>query len=275
MSSYKPSRRRNVCKRFVLWATSSLCLGAAAQLHAQSAASDAAQANNPLANITAFNIQNYYINELTGPGNQSANQFVLRYARPISIGDTNWLIRASLPYNDFPVGVGGSSESAIGDFDIFAAYQINTGDPAVSFAIGPQVVAPTATDDRLGSDQWQLGLANVYFNAKSPVVQYGYLLTWRGGVGDTNGRPRASLGAFQPFLFYQLGNGWYTGGAPIWTYNFQNDNYSVPLGIRLGKVFKRNNTVFNVFVEPQWSIHDKGNGLPKEQVYFAINMQFR
>jgi len=31
----------------------------------KSASDDAAQANNPLANMTAFNIQNYYIGELT------------------------------------------------------------------------------------------------------------------------------------------------------------------------------------------------------------------
>ncbi|WP_170469327.1 MULTISPECIES: hypothetical protein [Ruegeria] len=245
-------------------------------LHSEEAAAQnaEAQANNPLADITAFNIQNYYIDEFTGPGNQSGNQFVLRYAKPVQWGNSKWLIRASLPYNSFPVGTGGSTVNGIGDFDIFAAYQIDTGNPAISFAVGPQVVAPTATDNRLGSDQWQLGIANVYFNATSPKFQYGYLLTWRGGVGDTKGGPRVSLGAFQPFAFYQLGNGWYTGGAPIWTYNFRNNNYSVPLGIRLGKVVKRDKTVFNLFVEPQWSVRDKGAGQPKMQVYFALNMQF-
>ncbi len=245
-------------------------------LHSEEAAAQnaEAQANNPLADITAFNIQNYYIDEFTGPGNQSGNQFVLRYAKPVQWGNSKWLIRASLPYNSFPVGTGGSTVNGIGDFDIFAAYQIDTGNPAISFAVGPEVVAPTATDNRLGSDQWQLGIANVYFNATSPKFQYGYLLTWRGGVGDTKGKPRVSLGAFQPFAFYQLGKGWYTGGAPIWTYNFRNHNYSVPLGIRLGKVIKRDKTVFNLFVEPQWSVRDKGAGQPKMQVYFALNMQF-
>ncbi|WP_282119858.1 hypothetical protein [Ruegeria atlantica] len=239
------------------------------------AQSDAAQANNPLADITAFNIQNYYIGDFTGPANATGNQFVLRYAKPVTLGSSNWLIRASLPFNSLPVGTDGQTLSGVGDFDVFAAYQFNTGNPGISFALGPQVVVPTASDDRLGADQWQLGLANVYFNATSPVFQYGYLLTWRGGVGDTNGRPRANLGAFQPFVFYQLGSGYYTGGAPIWTYNFVNDSYSVPLGIRLGKVTKRGNTVYNFFVEPQYSVFDKGIGLPKWQIYAALNMQFQ
>lgn len=251
-----------------------LCLFGA-QAHAQSeAASDAAQANNPLADIRAFNIQNYYIGEFTGAEDLSGNQFVLRYAQPLTIGNSSWLVRASLPFNSFPVGEAGKEIDGVGDFDVFAAYQFDTGNPAVSFAIGPQVVAPTASDARLGAEQWQLGLANVYFNAESALLQYGYLLTWRGGVGDTNGRERTNIGAFQPFVFYQLGNGLYTGGAPIWTYNFANDNYSIPLGIRLGKVTKRKDTVFNFFVEPQYSVSDRGDGLPKWQIYLALNMQF-
>ena len=68
--------------------------------HADSA-DDAAQANNPLANLTAFNIQGYYIGELT-ESDFDANQFWLRFAKPFSIADTTWLLRASLPFNSFP-----------------------------------------------------------------------------------------------------------------------------------------------------------------------------
>jgi hypothetical protein len=71
-----------------------------------------------------------------------------------------------------------------------------------------------------------------------------------------------------------LGGGWYTGGAPIWTYNFANDDYSFPLGLRLGKVIQRDGNVFNLFVEPQYSVADRGYGNPEWQVFFALNMQF-
>jgi hypothetical protein len=61
--------------------------------YAQHGAGDAAQANNPLANFTAVNLQNYYIGELTDP-DKDANQFWLRYAQPFSVGETNWIFRA-------------------------------------------------------------------------------------------------------------------------------------------------------------------------------------
>lgn len=262
-------------KKLLLWAAISVLLVISPVGVQVGAASDAAQANNPLADIRAFNIQNYYYGKFTGPSDKTGNQLVARYAQPVQLGNLNVLMRASLPFNSFPVGAGGQTVSSVGDFDVFAAVQIDTGNPAVSFAIGPQLVVPTATDSKVGSDQWQLGLANVYFNAESAKLQYGYLLTWRSGIGNTNGRSRANLGAFQPFVFYQMGDGYYTGGAPIWSYNFENENYSVPLGLRFGKVFRRGNTVFNFFAEPQYSVFSRGNGLPKWQVYFALNMQFR
>lgn len=64
-------------------------------------------------------------------------------------------------------------------------------------------------------------------------------------------RDYASTAAFQPFGFSQFGDGWYTGGAPIWTYNFNDDSYDLPLGLRLGKVLQFGSTTANFFVEPQ------------------------
>lgn len=240
---------------------------------AASEADAAAQANNPLANMTAFNMQNYYIGELTDT-DENANQFWLRYAQPFSIGSSLWLLRASLPVNTFPVRRGGDHATGIGDLGVFAAYLFDTGNPAVSFGFGPQLTFPTASDDRLGSEQWSAGFANVLFDGRNPKFQYGYLLTWQGSFAGEDDRADVSLGAFQPFMFYQLGEGWYLRSAPIMTYNFENDHYSVPLGLGIGKVMKRNNTIFNLFVEPQFSVADKGSGQPKWQIFLGLNLQF-
>lgn len=233
----------------------------------------AAQANNPLANMTAFNLQNYYIGELT-QSEKSADQFWLRYATPFSVGQSKWLLRASLPVNTFPSASNGDRQTGIGDLNLFAAYLFDMGNPAVSFGFGPQLTAPTASKDALGSEKWSAGLVNVLFNAASPRFQYGYLLSWQHSFAGSSTRETVNLAALQPFAFYQLGGGTYLRAAPIWTYNLDNDNYSVPLGIGIGQVFKRDRTVFNLFVEPQWSVADKGPGQPKWQVFFGLNMQF-
>ncbi|MCP5458329.1 MAG: hypothetical protein H6971_01700 [Gammaproteobacteria bacterium] len=238
-----------------------------------SAGAAAAQANNPLANMTAFNIQDYYIGELTD-SDKSANQFWLRFAKPLSIAKTNWIFRASLPINTFPTVPDGDKDTGLGDFNIFAAYLIDTGNPAVSFGIGPQITAPTASNDDLGSGKWSAGLANVLFNASSPKFQYGYLLTWQASFAGEDDRADVNTAAFQPFVFYQLGGGTYLRAAPIWVYNFENDDYSVPLGIGIGQVIKKDKTVYNVFIEPQFSVADEGPGQPDWQIFFGFNMQF-
>lgn len=223
--------------------------------------------------MKAFNIQNYYIGDLT-ESDDSANQFWLRFAKPFSMGSTKWIGRMSLPVNSFPTPPTGSTDTGIGDLNAFAAYLIDTGNPAVSFGIGPQVTAPTATKDALGSEKWSAGLANVLFNASSPRFQYGYLLTWQASFAGEDDRSDVNMAAFQPFGMYQLGGGTYLRAAPIWVYNLENDNYSVPLGIGIGQVFKEGNTVFNLFVEPQFSVANRGPGQPEWQIFAGFNMQF-
>jgi hypothetical protein len=223
--------------------------------------------------MTAFNIHNYYIGDLTGT-DESADQAWLRFAKPFSFGSSNWLFRASLPINSFPVGPGGDHETGIGDLNMFAAYLIDTGNPAISFGIGPLLTTPSATKDELGSEKWSAGFANVLFNATSPRFQYGYLLTWQHSFAGEDDRADVNAGAFQPFAIMQLGGGTYLRSAPIWVYNFENDSYSVPLGLGIGQVIKKDSTVYNFFVEPQFSIADDGPGQPEWQVFMGFNMQF-
>lgn len=247
--------------------------GQAIAEEAEPAANLNAQANNPLANMKAFNLQDYYIGDLT-ESNDDANQFWVRAATPISIGDTTWITRASLPVNSYPVGSNGSTETGLGDLNIISMYLFDTQDPALSFAIGPQLTAPTATEDGLGSEQWSAGLANMMFDARSKTFQWGYLLTWQHSFAGDDDWDDVNFGAFQYFAFYQLGGGTYLRSAPAWAYNFENDNYSVPLGLGIGQVIKRGKTVYNMFIEPQFSVADDGPGQPEWQVFLGFHMQF-
>lgn len=233
----------------------------------------ASQANNPLANSTAFNIQNYYIGELTGI-DEDANQFLLRYAQPVHFLGGNWLIRATLPVNTLPTGTQFSHDTGLGDFNIFAAYLFNTGTPGLSIGLGPQLTAPTATDAALGSEQWSAGFAHVLFNGTSKKIQYGYLLTWQSSFAGQDDRRDVNTGAFQPFVFLQLGQGWYLRSSAVSVFDFDNNDYTIPIGLGIGRVIPTPNVVYNLFVEPQYSIADRGNGFAQWQVFCGFNMQF-
>lgn len=234
---------------------------------------DAAQANNPLANMTAFNMQNYYIGDISD-SDKDANQFWLRYATPFSLGESNWLLRASLPVNTYPAPPTGGHKTGVGDLNLFASWLIDTGNPAVSFGFGPQITLPTASDDAVGTGKTSAGLVNVLFDASNPKFQYGYLASWQHSFAGEGDRADVNIATFQPFMFYQLGGGTYLRSAPIWVYNLHNDNYSVPLGLGVGQVIKQGKTVYNFFIEPQGSIADRGPGQPRWQVFAGLNLQF-
>ena len=257
-------------------ATAICCLAGVAGAQESVAASDVAQANNPLANFTAFNLHDYYIGELTDP-KVDANQFWARFAKPFSLGSTNWLMRASLPINTFPVAPALDKQTGLGDLNVFAAWLIDTGNPALSVGIGPQITAPTASKDAfaLGSQKWSAGLVHTLFNASSPRIQYGYLLSWQASFAGASDAEDVNLGAFQPFVFYQLGHGTYLRSTAVMAYDFEHSSYSVPIGLGIGQVIPRGNKVFNLFVEPQVSIADKGAGWPKWQIFVGLNTQFK
>ena len=120
------------------------------------AAPSAAEANNPLAKFQAFNVHDYYVPALSELDDQNANTFWFRYAQPFG----KWLFRASLPVSRVadgrqarPLGAGG--------LNAFAAYQFDIGEPEVSFGVGPQIAAPTASEDETGTGRWQGGLAAI------------------------------------------------------------------------------------------------------------------
>lgn len=234
-------------------------------------AEDLAKANNPLADMRALNFQNYYVSEISGAPDQTANTLWARYVQPID----RWLLRASLPLQRTPTSNLGS-ESGLGDFNVFAAYVLSEPTSPVTYGVGPLLVIPTASDDALGSGKWQAGAAAVYFNAASPEIQYGGLVTYQTDFAGDSSRSGTSLMAIQPFCFYQLGGGRYVRSAPIMAFDLENGNYNVPIGVGFGKVIKMaGGNLLNLFIEPQFTVLEDGPGQPEFQLFFGVNTQFK
>jgi hypothetical protein len=77
---------------------------------------------------------------------------------------------------------------------------------------------------------------------------------------------------------------WQLGGAfvlfnaaspfSLWNFNTSNGGYNVPIGIGAGHVVKAGATVFNLLVEPQFTMLHNGTGQPAVQLFGGINCQF-
>ncbi len=140
--------------------------------------------------------------------------------------------------------------------------------------MGPQITVPTATSHETGTGKWQGGLAAIYFDATSPSVQWGGLVTWQAAFAGPSSRPGTNVFAVQPFFFVQMGNGVYARSTGVMAFDLKNGTYAVPVGLGIGKVVPTKSAVFNVFVEPQFTVLSHGARQPELQVFVGFNTQF-
>jgi hypothetical protein len=235
------------------------------------------KANNPLANTKALNLQNYYVPTLYDDSNLKANTALIRYAMPFANGKV--LMRATLPLGSTPSGGYAQNgapnySSGLGDLNFFATYTFSKPDAKTLLGVGPQVVIPTASSHALGAGKWQLGAAFIAFNAASPVLQWGALITYQTSIAGDEDRVSTALLVMQPFLIFQLGKGAYLRSTALWNFNLYNNAYNVPLGVGAGHVAKAGNLLFNIFLEPQFTVLHEGAGQPALQFFGGINCQF-
>ncbi len=112
------------------------------------------------------------------------------------------------------------------------------------------------------------------FAIPDPRFQVGGLVLWQASYAGDSERENTNALAVQPFAFWQLGGGTYLRTAPIWAFNLKSGDYNVPFGFGIGQVMRLGKTVFNIFIEPQFTILHEGVGQPAFQLYTALNMQF-
>ncbi len=225
------------------------------------------QANNPLASIKTVNLHNYYSPVLLESPDVTSNVAWLRYAQPMG----NFILRASLPVMTLSSPAGTSS--GLYDANAFLIYKFNTKSGKNDIGIGPALTFPTGTDG-LGSGKWQAGVSAIAFFKSNPVVQLGTLVTWQMSFAGKENRPDVNMLTPQIFAMWQLGGGTYLRSTGIWTFDLEGGGYNVPVGLGIGKVLKAGNKIFNIFMEPQYSVLAHGTGQQKIQIFVGFNTQF-
>ncbi|GAB7127694.1 hypothetical protein JCM19000A_22010 [Silvimonas sp. JCM 19000] len=251
-----------------LWACALLATFANAAAWADSA-DDANKSNNPLNPAPGLNFQDYYVPTLFG-SDKYTNDFLLRGTLPIAPGvlPVPQLLRATVPISTRPDPAGGYS-TALGDINLFDIFLF--GANGMEFGIGPLLTMPTATHDYLGTGKWQGGLAAVVV---SPTKQrlLGALVQWQHSFAGDDDRSNTNSATFQPFLIYNLPEGWYLRSTGTWTFNLNNGEGYIPLGFGAGKAWKSGQTVYNMYVEPQATVWHEGEGQPHWTLFFGLNL---
>ena len=272
---------------------------------------DAADANNPLASIKSVSVHNIYTPVMYGSDNranvvwkryaQPIGRFLLRASLPVNTiafgksvqkntakssvsggnlmksareGDAVWMRESTEMMDQEATEQVRRSVSGLGDFNVFLTYIATKPTAKFQFGFGPIFTFPTATDPLLGSGKWSAGLALVGYFGTNPKYQVGFLATWQHSFAGRKDRERVHAASIQPMFTWQLGNGLYMRSTGIIVLDFQNDNYFIPFGLGMGKVFNAGKLTFNLFVEPQFTTWHHGTSIPEVQLFCGINTQF-
>jgi len=237
----------------------------AAEIDAQTLA----KANNPLADMNAFNFHDYYSPSLHGVPDETSNTMNLR---GVAVAGRQ-IIRATLPVSTVPGTAG--PVSGLGDLNVFDAIVLTPPDALTTIGVGPLLVLPTATEDALGAPStWQVGGAVVAVRPLAAGSVVGALVTWQTDFAGGDRRVNTSLLTGQMFLTISVGGGWYVRSSPLAVFDLENDVTLVPFGLGMGKVVPLGRAVVNAFVEPQFTVYHEGRGVPSQQVFAGLNFQF-
>ena len=211
-------------------------------------------AQNPIANLISLPFQNNTDFDW-GPEEGTRNVLNIQPVWPFEMTD-NWnvITRTIMPIVSQPGLVPGQSrETGLGDIT-FTAFFSPPAAADLTWGVGPVVLLPTATDDRLGSDSWGLGPSVVLLITPGKwVVGSLFSQVWDvAGSGDD-----ISLFTWQPFINYNIKDGLYLTTAPIITANWEassGDEWTIPLGGGIGKVFRIGKLPLNTSAQLYYNI---------------------
>jgi hypothetical protein len=219
-------------------------------------------AQNPVAAMYSLPFQ-YNASFRVGPRDQIQHLLNVQPVIPISLNE-NWnlISRSILPIMGQPDPAEGDHENGIGDLQ--ETLFLSPAQPSkLIWGVGPVVVAPTASDDLLGSGKWSAGPSAVALTMDGPWV-VGALVQ---NVWDFDGlRSRRSVNQFllQPIVNYNMAGGWYLVSSPIITADWQTelgrDVWTVPVGGGVGRIMKICDQAVNVSLQAYYDVAHPTDG---------------
>ena len=220
----------------------------------------AKQLANPVASLISVPFQ---ANWDFGIGINDAARFTLNVQPVIPISlteDWNLIIRTILPVIDAESPAPGIDDAS-GLGDTVQSFFFSPKEPVNGWilAAGPVVLWPTATDDLLGGEKWGAGPTALALKQSGPW-NYGLLFNhlWSYAGEDNRGEVNASF--IQPFCSYITDTKTtFTLNAES-TYDWEREQWSVPLNVVVSQLFKVGGQPMQSFVGGRYYVEGPDGG---------------
>jgi hypothetical protein len=219
-----------------------------------------------------------------GADNGEATFLNIQPVIPMTIGDWNLINRViaplihtqgpitGTPAIPSPAPSEGKGATGLGDIN-YSVFLSPAAPGKVIWGVGPSLMMKTATNDQLGSGKWSTGPTAVVLIQPKPwtVGLLGRQL-WS-FAGDSDRKDVNQL-LLEPFMNYNLADGWYLITDMILTANWRADSgnrWTIPIGGGVGKMFQISSQKMNTKLEAYYNV-EKPQGAPDWS--FSWTLQF-
>lgn len=204
-----------------------------------------AKTQNPVGNLISVPFENSID---FGAPNGSAYFLNIQPVIPVKVGNWNLINRVIVPLiyaggeieGSPNLPSGGSGDDVFGLGDINYSVFVSPADAGkVIWGIGPSITLRTATADQIGSGKWSMGPTAVLLTQPQPWT-LGLLARNLWSFAGDSDRTDVNQMLLQPFVNYNLSQGWYLTTDPAVTANWEGESgrrWTVPIGGGLGRLF--------------------------------------
>jgi hypothetical protein len=206
-------------------------------------------AQNPISTMLQLPFVNYS-NFDAGPSNQYQNVMEFQPLVSFSISE-DWqiLLRAVAPIISQPSYITkDGTKTGLGNTSLTPYFSPKAAVNGWIWGIAPLMLLPASSPD-YGTKNWGYGLSGVVVTHTGNWV-VGTIVTqvWASAGADS---AQVNGLEIQPFLDYNLHDGWYLTTSPVWSYDKRapsGKRWTVPLGGGLGKAFHIGKQGLNAYV---------------------------
>ena len=195
---------------------------------------------NPISSLISIPFQFNY-DRGHGPTGEGQRSFVnIQPVIPFTLSqDWNLISRTIVPviYQDDLVPHLGE-QCGLGDIvqSVFLSPS-KPGPGGLIWGAGPVLLFPTATDELLGGEKWGAGPTGVVLTQRGPWT-FGALANHIWSYAGDDDREDVNVTFLQPFLSYTTKKAWTFGLNTESTFDWDEDEWSVPINLTVSKLIK-------------------------------------
>ncbi|MHC4836270.1 MAG: neuromedin U [Planctomycetota bacterium] len=215
---------------------------------------------NPIADLISLPFQ-WNVGFETGPEGHTSSVLNIQPVIPLSLNnDWNLITRTIVPIvNQPPVGGLDRQEWELGNTQFSGFFSPKDSGEWI-WGFGPIFEFPTHTNDVLASDNYSVGPTFVALKMDGPWVYGGLINQLWSFYGDD---PEVNKMLIQPFINYNLDDGWYLSSGPIITADWKaknSDQWTIPVGGGIGKIVKIGKLPLNISTQVFYNVEKPEGG---------------